>query len=34
MENIKEIIEEFGTYGTTNLIYLITERIFYYNNLY
>jgi hypothetical protein len=27
MENIIEIIDEFGSYGATNLIYLITMEI-------
>jgi hypothetical protein len=30
MERIEEIIKEFGDYGSTNLIYLITLEI--YNN--
>lgn len=27
MENILEIIEEFGDYGTPNSVYLITEML-------
>lgn len=28
MENILEIIEEFGDYGTPNSVYLITENLY------
>ena len=28
MENILEIIEEFGVYGTPNSVYLITEILY------
>ena len=33
MEQIKEIIKEFGEYGSTNLIYLITMEIYNYERI-